>query len=92
PKLSYVVGFAPWNWIIGTGVYIDDLDAQLWQSVRDVALAAFVVMVLLGAVTLLIARKISSAMVAMTAALTRLGAGDFAIALPGLTRRDELGD
>ena len=27
PKLSYVVGFAPWNWVIGTGVYIDDLKA-----------------------------------------------------------------
>ncbi|MEW6645421.1 MAG: cache domain-containing protein [Pseudomonadota bacterium] len=92
PKLSYVVGFQPWNWIIGTGVYIDDLDAQLWQSIRAVALVAFMVMALLGAVTLLIARKISSAMVAMTTALTRLGEGDFAIALPGLTRRDELGD
>jgi len=92
PKLSYVVGFAPWGWIIGTGVYIDDLEAQLWQSIRDVALVGLVVMVLLGAVTLLIARKISTAMVAMTAALTRLGEGDFAIALPGLTRRDELGD
>ena len=30
PKLSYVVGFAPWNWVIGTGVYIDDLKAQTW--------------------------------------------------------------
>ena len=28
PKLSYVVGFAPWNWVIGTGVYIDDLNAD----------------------------------------------------------------
>src|SRR5260370_35771490 len=25
PELSYVVGFAPWNWVIGTGFYIDDL-------------------------------------------------------------------
>ena len=30
PKLSYVAGFAPWGWIVGTGVYIDDLDAQAW--------------------------------------------------------------
>jgi methyl-accepting chemotaxis protein len=27
PKLSYVAGFKPWNWVIGTGVYVDDLKA-----------------------------------------------------------------
>ena len=26
PKLSYVKIFKPWNWIIGSGVYIDDID------------------------------------------------------------------
>ena len=25
PKFSYVQGFAPWGWVIGTGVYIDDI-------------------------------------------------------------------
>jgi len=25
PKLSYVSGFEPWNWILGTGVYINDV-------------------------------------------------------------------
>ncbi len=29
PKLSYVKGFAPWGWIIGTGVYTDDVDAEI---------------------------------------------------------------
>lgn len=26
PKLSFVKLFEPWNWIIGTGIYIDDID------------------------------------------------------------------
>jgi len=25
PKLSYVKGFEPWGWIVGSGIYIDDL-------------------------------------------------------------------
>ncbi|MBF0537356.1 MAG: methyl-accepting chemotaxis protein [Nitrospirae bacterium] len=29
PKLSYVKLFKPWGWIIATGVYIDDIDAQM---------------------------------------------------------------
>jgi len=30
PKISYVKGFEPWGWIVGTGIYIDDVDA-LWK-------------------------------------------------------------
>jgi methyl-accepting chemotaxis protein len=26
-KLSYVKGFAPWGWVVGTGLYVDDLRA-----------------------------------------------------------------
>jgi methyl-accepting chemotaxis protein len=54
--------------------------------------AALIVIGLLGAVTLIIARKMSSALVAMTSAVTKLGEGDFGIELPGLDRGDELGD
>lgn len=29
PKRSYVKGFEPWGWIIGTGMYIDDVHAEI---------------------------------------------------------------
>jgi len=92
PKLSFVTGFEPWGWVIGTGVYIDDLQAQIWESARNVAIAAATILVLIGTITLLLARQTSKALVTMTGALTRLGEGDFEIELPGLQRRDELGD
>jgi len=28
PKISYVRLFEPWNWVIGTGLYIDDIEAD----------------------------------------------------------------
>ncbi|HJW26152.1 MAG TPA: methyl-accepting chemotaxis protein [Rhodocyclaceae bacterium] len=28
PKLSYVRGFEPWGWVVGSGVYIDDVEAK----------------------------------------------------------------
>ncbi len=92
PKLSYVAGFEPWGWVIGTGVYVDDLQAQLWESASKVVVVALIVVGLLGVVTLLIARTMSSALVAMTSAVTKLGEGNFGIELPGLDRGDELGD
>ena len=45
PKISYVKGFGPWGWILGTGIYVDDVDA-IW---RKSALQASAVMLLLMA-------------------------------------------
>jgi len=28
-KISYIKGFKPWGWIVGTGIYIDDVQAEL---------------------------------------------------------------
>lgn len=28
PKVSYVKLFSPWDWVVGTGVYIDDIEAE----------------------------------------------------------------
>jgi methyl-accepting chemotaxis protein len=92
PKLSFVTGFAPWGWVIGTGVYIDDLQEQIWENSKEVLIAALVVIGVLGSLTILIARKISKALVAMTASVTELGEGNFGIELSGLDRSDELGD
>ncbi|WP_456717134.1 cache domain-containing protein [Bradyrhizobium sp. USDA 4353] len=92
PKLSYVAGFEPWGWVVGTGVYIDDMQAQVWHSASEVIWAALGVIVIVGGITLLIARRTSKALASMTAALDRLASGDFDIQLPGLARKDELGD
>jgi len=29
PKLSYVKGFAPWEWIVGTGIYREDVQGEI---------------------------------------------------------------
>ena len=92
PKLSYVTGFQPWGWVIGTGVYVDDLQAQIWASTRSVVIIALGVIVLLGAITLVIARSMSSALTAMSLALNQLEMGNFEVKLPGIDRSDELGD
>lgn len=29
PKISYVKGFEPWGWVVGTGVYVEDVRSQI---------------------------------------------------------------
>jgi len=36
PKLSYVKLFKKWNWVIGTGVYIDDIEAMVSSRKSEV--------------------------------------------------------
>jgi PAS domain S-box-containing protein len=44
-KLSYVALFEPWGWIIGTGVYLSDLDAIMAQR-RNYATIALIFLLL----------------------------------------------
>jgi len=32
-KVSFVKGFAPWGWVIGSGIYVDDLRADVQRTV-----------------------------------------------------------
>ncbi|GKS88525.1 methyl-accepting chemotaxis protein [Acidovorax sp. SUPP2539] len=54
-KTSYVKGFAPWGWVIGSGVYIDTVNAAIWQRALGFGLVA----ALLGAALLVIGTLIS---------------------------------
>ena len=39
-KLGYVKLFEPWSWVIGTGVYVDDIDREFRQRlISDLAIA-----------------------------------------------------
>ncbi|EJW10770.1 methyl-accepting chemotaxis sensory transducer [Rhodovulum sp. PH10] len=92
PKLSRVVGFAPWGWVIGTGVYVDDLAAQTRDATWTLLLTAGFVLLISGIVSAVVARRISGPLRAMTGTMNRLAGGDLEVAVPGAGRRDEIGD
>ncbi len=41
PKISYVVLFKPWNWVIGSGMYYDDAKREIASLTRDITVACF---------------------------------------------------
>jgi methyl-accepting chemotaxis protein len=91
PKLSYVVGFAPWGWVIGTGVYTDDLDALFWREVHSEARIILGAILACAIISFLMARTLSRSIVGMSRTMEQLAAGRLDVAVPGETRRDELG-
>lgn len=48
PKLSYVKGFAPWGWILGTGVYTEDVDAEIAALKGNLQAASLLILALVS--------------------------------------------
>ncbi|MBI5129935.1 MAG: methyl-accepting chemotaxis protein [Rhodopseudomonas palustris] len=92
PKLTHVAGFTPWGWLIGTGVYIDDLEAQTWSATQRLLIAAAIVLLIIAVVSVVVANGITRPIHAITSAMKALAAGRLNTEIPGIGRRDEIGD
>jgi PAS domain S-box-containing protein len=57
PKLSYVKAFKPWGWIVGTGIYIEDVNRQISNLTRKVVWISVFITILIGAVIIYLARR-----------------------------------
>ncbi|MEY2893350.1 MAG: hypothetical protein RJA98_3258 [Pseudomonadota bacterium] len=53
PKMSYVVGLPRWGWMLGTGVYLDDIQTTLDQLDRQVANNIWTTMAWIAGIALL---------------------------------------
>ncbi len=91
-------GFEPLMVEIAQGVErlhheADATEASTRDAVRTWMLIAFVLsVVLVCGLSFLIGRSISNALASMVSAMTRLAGGDVRMAIPGLGRRDEIGE
>jgi PAS domain S-box-containing protein len=50
PKLSYVLQIPEWNWIIGTGIYIHDVEAEMARLSRKLLIADGIITLILFAI------------------------------------------
>ena len=75
-KVSYVAGFKPWGWVIGTGIYIDDVEAAFWDSATSqlgIAVTGLIITVL---ILFLIANSIIAPMDSTNRAMRNISQGD----------------
>ena len=75
-KISYVKGFQPWGWIVGSGVYIQDVDRAYWQAARIPIVIGIIIMMVVGAVAYLLSRSITEPLENTTRALDNIAAGE----------------
>ncbi len=90
-KVSYVKGFAPWGWIVGTGIYLDDVDAVFKQTAMSFGLVCLAVFVLVLGCSFFIGRSVTRPLAKITGLTERLASGDSAFDVPYIGRSDEVG-
>jgi methyl-accepting chemotaxis protein len=90
-KIGFCRGADDWQWAICTGAYVDDV-AAVWrgEAIRIGVISAIAAALLvLGSI--LVSGGISGALRRLVGALDRLAAGERAVAMPDIDRRNEIG-
>ncbi|MDQ1288645.1 MAG: methyl-accepting chemotaxis protein [Actinomycetota bacterium] len=90
PKEGYALTFQPWGWMIGTGLYTDDIQGAYYDHLISMllkfALPAVLIILTIG---LLISRSITRP---ITAAITKMRSGDLRTRLDTGQGRTEIDD
>ena len=58
PKLHYVIRVDGWNWMVGSGLYTDDIDAQVRKTLLADLVLVLVLMAVVGGVGFTVARSV----------------------------------
>ena len=104
PKLAYSEIFEPWDWVIATGNYIDDMNAEIetkkteirqefYRMLMAYAVSILVLFALSAIMSILFGRRLAGGIQRVAAALQRVSEGDLSFEIdPALLKRsDEVG-
>lgn len=105
PKRAYSKAFEPWEWVVGTGNYVDELEGlavenntavkNIFQDTRRLSIASIVLAILLLVViALLIVTDITRSLRAASHQMNSMAEGDYAkdFMKKFLKRKDDFGD
>ncbi len=91
PKISFVKGFAPWGWVVGSGVYVDDVESAVYGAAVRQGTMALALILAVNALAYFLGLSITRPLTAITRRMRALAQDDRDSDIPGLNRGDEIG-
>ena len=91
PKVSYVAGVPQWGWVIGTGVWVTDVDKIFRQQAIRLATLALLSLLVGIAMSIWITTGVAGPLRSVSSELTSLADGRVDIDIVGEDRGDEIG-
>lgn len=89
-KASYVKGFKPWGWVIGSGVYLSDVADIFWAAFWESAIFQLVLMLVAFVGSWKMIASITKPLQSMLQTVRYIASGDLTHQI-NLDRKDELG-
>ena len=90
-KIGYAVAVPGFDMYVGTGAYLDDLDAKLRPIAWLLGLSILGIAIVAGSIAWLIGRSISRPLNQLGARMQALADGSLEAEIPGVGRGDEIG-
>ena len=90
-KIAYAAAIPGWNMYVGTGTYLDDLDAKLKPIAWVLGLAILGIAVISGSIAWMIGRSIAKPLAQLGDRMQSLADGKLEAEIPGIGRGDEIG-
>jgi methyl-accepting chemotaxis protein len=90
-KIAYVQKFDKWGWIVGSGVYIDDIEAEYAGITRDAYIVLIILVLIVLAANYVFAKELLKPILRLKTSANRVAAGDADFSIQVHTD-DEFGD
>jgi len=75
-KISYVELFKPWGWILGSGIYVDDIEAEFDDYLLQYLLVSGLLFAVIATLLGIVIRSITSPLQQTTQAMANIASGD----------------
>lgn len=79
PKLAYVKSFEPWGWIVGSGIYIDDVQKNFIDKAFKLGILLFIITFVIVFISWIISRSITQPLSIVKERLQNMASGDLRI-------------
>jgi len=90
-KIAYTRLFEPWGWSIGTGAYVDDIDAVFRAKTISLLWIFTGLISVTSLITFVLGRDLSGALTRLLACVASVANGELDVEVPETERRDEVG-
>jgi methyl-accepting chemotaxis protein len=90
-KFSHVIGFEPWGWVVGTGVYSDDLAALFRQTATEYAVIIGIAILAILFCAMMVVRSVVRPINRLKTAMSDIAGERVDTEITDTDRRDEIG-
>lgn len=91
-KAAYIRPIKEWNWALGAGVYMDDVQSEFLTIMQRIAIISVIAIVIAGILSWIVGTRITRSIVGLNSSIRTIADGDYQAPVETESRFVEIGD